>query len=90
MPSSSLTSKGQITIPSDLRKKLHLQPGDKVTFEEKNGVITITPANDDLDAMAGCLANDTNRHATLDDMEQAIQRGITGKWNKKDNNNAGH
>jgi len=27
-----LTSKGQITIPSSVRKKLHLHAGDKIDF----------------------------------------------------------
>ena len=64
---SSLTNKGQITTPSDLRKKLQLQPGDKVIFEEKDGVITIT------------LADDTYQHASVDDIAQATQNCTDNK-----------
>jgi AbrB family looped-hinge helix DNA binding protein len=31
---STLTSKGQITIPSALRRKLHLKTGDVLDFDE--------------------------------------------------------
>ena len=76
MSISSITSKGQVTIPQALREILQLQPGDKIVFEEKDGVITLTPANDNLDNLAGCLTDSTNnKHASLDDIERAIQQG---------------
>lgn len=43
---AKITSKGQITIPLEVRKKLGLRPGDKIVFEEKgdeNGM-TVRPA----------------------------------------------
>ncbi len=33
---SSLTSKGQATIPAEIREALHLTAGDKVSFEIKD------------------------------------------------------
>ena len=32
--SSRLTTKGQATVPVSVRKRLHLEPGDTVIFEE--------------------------------------------------------
>lgn len=29
-----VTSKGQVTIPKEVRERLGIQPGDEVTFEE--------------------------------------------------------
>ena len=89
MAASSITSKGQITIPSALREKLQLQPGDKVVFEEKDGIITIIPANDDIEELAGCLSEDTQSRASLDDMEQAIKKGINHSWSNKEQDNSG-
>ena len=31
---ATLTSKGQITIPLDIRSRLHLKPGDVLEFDE--------------------------------------------------------
>lgn len=38
-----LKQKSQVTIPSELVKKLKLKPGDKLEIEEKDGCLIITP-----------------------------------------------
>ncbi|MFK0573260.1 AbrB/MazE/SpoVT family DNA-binding domain-containing protein [Endozoicomonas sp.] len=83
MSSSSITTKGQVTIPSGLREKFQLQPGDKVLFVEKDGVITLVPMKQDITSLAGCLADDVGgRQASLDDMEAAIRKGATRGWSQ--------
>ena len=42
MELAKITTKGQITIPVEIRKKLHLKPGDKVLFIEEGNKITVT------------------------------------------------
>lgn len=37
MDGSSVTSKGQVTIPSDVRRELGIRQGSRVTFAVKNG-----------------------------------------------------
>jgi len=49
MELARLSSKGQITIPIEIRKKLNLKEGDKVLFLEENGKIVI--ANSSLIAL---------------------------------------
>ena len=41
MELAKITSKGQITIPIQVRKKLNLKEGDKVIFLEENGRIVM-------------------------------------------------
>jgi AbrB family looped-hinge helix DNA binding protein len=36
-----MTSKGQVTIPKDLRDKLGIKPGSEVGFAEENGKILL-------------------------------------------------
>jgi len=38
---TTLTSKGQITIPKELREKLDLRKGDKLVLVEENGNIIL-------------------------------------------------
>jgi len=38
---ATLTSKGQITIPKELREKLDLKKGDKLVLIEENGNIIL-------------------------------------------------
>ncbi|MBI3592002.1 MAG: AbrB/MazE/SpoVT family DNA-binding domain-containing protein [Nitrospirae bacterium] len=41
MLTAKVTTKGQITIPKEVREKLGVQPGENLSFEEKNGVFYI-------------------------------------------------
>lgn len=45
MELSRISSKGQVTIPIDIRKKLSLKEGDKVLFLEEEGKIFIANAS---------------------------------------------
>lgn len=44
MPSSTLSSKGQITVPVEVRKRLGLKPGDRVEFALDEGRTTLRRA----------------------------------------------
>lgn len=41
METSILTTKGQIVIPKNIRKKYGIKPGTRILFVEKDGTITI-------------------------------------------------
>lgn len=41
MELAKVTTRSQITIPKEIRKKLNLKEGDKVVFIEENGKIVI-------------------------------------------------
>ena len=72
MYSSSLTSKGQITIPMTLRKQLRLNPGDKVGFLiEDNHIIVFRKQNDITKAFG---LSKPKRSASLADIENAIRK----------------
>ena len=42
---SRISVKGQVTIPSEIRKRLKLKNGDKVAFLEKSGEIILMNSN---------------------------------------------
>lgn len=42
------TTRGQVTIPAALRKKLNIHQGTRLLVEEKNGRIIMEPLPDDL------------------------------------------
>ena len=44
MPYSTLTSKGQTTIPREIRKLLGLRENDRILYEVENGKVAIKPA----------------------------------------------
>jgi AbrB family looped-hinge helix DNA binding protein len=41
-----VTSKGQVTIPRDLRELTGIEPNSEVVFSIENGRLTVAPKND--------------------------------------------
>jgi antitoxin PrlF len=53
---AKITSKGQITLPSKLRKQLRVEPGDRIVFlEEPDGRIVVRARCGTLGGMRGML-----------------------------------
>ena len=48
MPTATLTTKGQVTIPANVRQRLGLTSGDRIEFVEIEGGFAIKPAIDDV------------------------------------------
>lgn len=45
MPTSTLTSKGQVTISKKIRERLGLETGDRLSFDlDADGRLTVEPA----------------------------------------------
>ena len=42
MPTSTITSKGQTTVPKEVRDLLDVGPGDRLTWEVRGGKVAIT------------------------------------------------
>ena len=40
----TLSGRGQITIPADMRKRLGVEPGDTMTIEETSGGVVLKPS----------------------------------------------
>jgi len=40
---STVTTKGQVTIPKKIRDAMQIKPNDRVDFVQKGGIITIVP-----------------------------------------------
>lgn len=56
MPIVTVTPKGQVMIPSALRKRFGIKPGQKMSVEAEGDLIIIRPLPDDpIDALYGIL-----------------------------------
>lgn len=74
MPSSKLTSKGQITVPKDVRNALGVQPGDRIAFTiRRDGSVTVAADTIDVRSLRGKLKSDV-RGVTVEDMHDAIRQ----------------
>ena len=80
MPVATLTSKGQTTIPKQVREHLKLNPGDKLDFViESEGRVVIRPAKLDVRELKGLLKQSDRKVLSIGDMNAAIARGAAGK-----------
>ena len=71
MQPSTLTSKGQVTIPADVRKRLGLHPGDRVAFLVEGDEVRLVRKENRVEAAFGICKPD--RSLTTDQMEQVIR-----------------
>ena len=79
MSGATLTSKGQITIPKDVRERLGIDTGDRVEFiEMEPGVFKILPVTHDITELKGIIAK-PKESVSLQDMEAAIKNRVVNK-----------
>jgi len=79
---STVTTKGQVTIPSKLRKALGLAPGRRVAFHLENGKITLEPVRDDITAAFGMLKS--QRGASVEEMNEAIAKATVERFRRSE------
>ncbi len=84
MATAVVTSKGQITIPAEVRKKLGLKPGDRVRFiEGENGEYILRPKTGSIMDLKGFLKW-TGKPVTIEEMNETIAQGWAGQIRSDD------
>lgn len=74
MSSATLTSKRQITIPSDVAKRLGVGVGDRIHFvETASGDFLLRPVTTDITSLKGIIGS-PKRPASLEEMDKAIAK----------------
>ena len=79
MPTGTLTSKGQITIPREVRERLHLQTGSRVDFiVEPSGQVVLKPLDRNFHSIRGIVRSRRKRPVSIKEMNEAIAQGYSG------------
>ena len=78
MTTATLTSKGQVTIPADVRQRLGLEAGDRIEFVEIDGGYAIKPAIDDVRSLKGLLRKPA-KPVSIEDMNDTIRARGAGR-----------
>ena len=74
MATGTLTSKGQTTIPKEIRQHLGLRPGDKIRFMvEEDGRVVVIPATLSVKDLRGSLPKPP-RAVSLSEMKAAVRK----------------
>ena len=70
---AKVTSKGQITLPVELRTRLSIEPGDRVMFiEQADGSFALKVRSGTFSDLRGILANKVKRRPTNAEIEKWI------------------
>jgi antitoxin PrlF len=78
MTAATLTSKGQLTLPKDVRDALGVGPGDRVDFVKmQDGNFAVLPATHSVKRLKGLIPS-PGKAVSLEDMDRAIAGGAKG------------
>jgi AbrB family looped-hinge helix DNA binding protein len=73
MAVATLTSKGQVTIPVEVRRKLRLKPGDRIDFVvEAGGEVRLRAKKRPLVDLLGVLRGAVKRPLSIEQMHDVI------------------
>jgi AbrB family looped-hinge helix DNA binding protein len=73
MTAATITSKGRVTIPVDVREQLGLKSGDRIefSFNEKTGRYEVYPVTRSLASLKGIVKKSANP-VSIEDMNRAV------------------
>ena len=78
MASATVTSKGQITIPVQVRETLGLEAGDRVDFVQTEPLkFEIIPATGSVQELKGMLNRKGRKPVSIEEMNAAIVWGAS-------------
>jgi antitoxin PrlF len=76
MSTATITSKGQITLPQEVRTDLELKVGDKVSFEKVDGSYVLRPQNKSIMDLAGILRRPGEKARSVRQMDEAVGEAL--------------
>lgn len=83
MPSASLTSKGQVTIPKAIRELLNVKTGDRLEFVVEGDQVVLKPGTLDFRSLRGLLHKAGRKPVTLDEMDAAVAKAHAARPRRK-------
>lgn len=84
MTTSTLTAKGQTTVPREIREHLGLKPGDKIDYEiAPDGSVRLRIRKVRLADLAGILGK-PSRTVSIEEMDEAIAEAVAERMRRCD------
>jgi antitoxin PrlF len=77
--STTLASKGQMTLPKEIRDRLILKAGDRLEVSTDGDYVIMTPSTLDIDDLCQVLP-EPKHAATVDEIDSEIRRRAAGEF----------
>jgi len=79
MLTATVSSNGQVTLPTEILIALGLKPGDRIVFiKMENGNYAVVPRTHSVKKLNGMLRRPAQKPVSLEEMDQAIAQGAAG------------
>jgi AbrB family looped-hinge helix DNA binding protein len=83
MPATTITSKGQVTIPKAIRDALGVGPGDRVLFvRHDDGTVVVQPETVDVRSLKGMLKRYVTRPVSVEEMNEAVAEAAADRYRR--------
>ena len=79
MSVTTLTSKGQMTLPKDVRDALSLKPGDKLDIVKEGDKYVLRPRNVRVEDLYGILHRPEDKAMTPEEMDDALGEALAAE-----------
>ena len=80
---ATMTSKGQVTLPKNVRERLRLKTGDKLDFRElPDGSFVMRAANLSVFDLIGILAKPGQKPVSVEEMDEGIAQAVTERYER--------
>jgi antitoxin PrlF len=84
MPTATMTTKGQVTIPKEIREHLKIDIGDRLSFVvQEDGSVIVKPITRDVRELGGLLRRPEQRSVSLREMDEGIARRMRSKFGSR-------
>lgn len=81
MATSTITSKGQVTIPKKIRQQLNLKKGDQIDFQLlPDGEIRISPQKRSYHDLYGILNRENQKPVSVHEMDEGVAEYFLNKY----------
>ena len=84
MPTATLTTKGQVTIPKEVREHLGIDTGDRLIFAiQEDGTVTVKPITRHVRELGGLLQRQGQRPVSINEMDESIGKRMRAKFGRR-------
>lgn len=76
MALATMTSKGQVTIPKEIREKLHIKPKDRITFSVEGDHAILHAIHGDILGLKGIFKHAVKGPIDFKKLREEAERGM--------------
>ncbi|WP_288425868.1 AbrB/MazE/SpoVT family DNA-binding domain-containing protein [uncultured Agrobacterium sp.] len=80
---TTITSKGQMTVPKNVRDELEIKPGDKCYVWVRHREMIVVPRNKSVNDLAGILGKPPNgRKLAIEEIDSLVGDAVSEEYSK--------